>query len=220
MSYSAGRFTFAQRKGTYLPVPHVIEVLIGKSTVINPGDVLLLDVGTTVSTGSVPVVRPLFSGDTITTSNGLIGVAPYAVTTNSSGNIITPTYPITVDNKGRITTQLPSIPNALPSDPVTGYTRLWIYSFDPTNVYAAVTQSSDVSNFYLLNRALGVNASASSAPANYTIDDDAAAANAPLVCEYINTDDPQFNSANGGGVVFVSCRSQFYQRNTGGFFST
>jgi hypothetical protein len=219
MSYSAGRFTWAGRKGTSLGTPHVIEVLVGKSTILNPGDVLVMDVGSTWTSG-VPVARPLLSGDTITTSNGIIGVAPYAMTTNSSGNVITNTYPITVDNKGRITTQLPSIPSALPSDPVTGYTRIWIQSFDPTNLFAAVTQTSDIANFYDLSRALGIVASAASAPANYTLDDDAGNSNAPVICEYVNTDDPQFNSANGGGVLFVAGRSQFYQRNTGGFFNT
>ena len=215
----AGRFVWAWRKGNQ-PTPHVISVLVGKSTQIHNGDVLVADVGSTWTTGSDPVARPLFSGDTITTSNGILGVALYDMLTTSSGAVTQPSSPVTVDTKGQITPQLLSIPHALPSDPVTLYTRIWIASFDPTNVFQAVTQTNDVANFYLLSRALGIGVSASSAPANYTVDDDAAAANAPLICEDIDTDDPQFNSANGGGRVFVSCRSQFYQRNTGGFFST
>lgn len=220
MSTASGRFVFAGRKGTNHPVPHGITVLVGKSTEIHNGDVLVLDVGSTYSTGSTPVARPLLSGDTITTSNGLIGVALFDMLTSSTAKVQQPNYPVTVDVKARITPQLLSIPHALPSDPNTGYTEIYIASFDPTNLFWAYTQSNDVSNFYLLNRALGIGVSAASFPANYTIDDDTAAANSPLVCEYVDTSDPQFNSANGGGRVQVSCRSQFYQRNTGGYFSS
>lgn len=220
MATASGRFVFAARKGTTHPVPHCITVLVGKSTTINAGDVLVLDVGSTVSTGSTPVARPLFSGDTITTSNGVIGVALFPMKTDSSANVTQPSLPVTVDIKAQITQQLLSIPHALPSDPNTGYTEISIASFDPTNLFWAYTQANDVENFYLLNRALGIGVSAASAPANYTVDDDAALANAPLVCEYVDTSDPQFNSANGGGRLMVSCRPTFYQRNTGGYFST
>lgn len=220
MSTASGRFVFAGRKGTAHPVPHGIEVLVGKSTTINVGDVLVLDNGTTFSNGNVGVARPLLSGDTITSSNGVIGVALFPMKTDSSANVTQPSLPVTVDIKAQITQQLLSIPHALPSDPVTGYTRIYIASFDPTNLFWAYTKANVLENFYLLDRALAINASAASAPANYTVDNTIALANSPLVCEYVDVNDPNFNSAAGGGRVQVSCRSSFYQRNTGGFFST
>jgi hypothetical protein len=215
----AGRFQFAWRKDGAFPVPLAIEVLVGKSTVINAGDVLVLSTSSSLTTNGMRVVRPLFSGDTITTSDGLIGVAPFDVTTDANANVTVSSYPITVDNRGRITQQLPSIASALPTDPETGYTRLFIWAFDPTNVYRAQTAANDVADFYLLNRSVGITASAASAPSTYLIDDDAAAANAPLVVEGVDSDNAQFNSANGGGQVFVSCKSTFYARNTNGAFA-
>jgi len=212
-------FAYSGRKGPAFPTPDIIEVLVGKSTQLTNGDVLVYTNSATYTTGQNLVVRPLLSGDTITTSNGVVGVCPYAVGTDSSGNITSTTSPVTVDAKGRITPQLPSIPNALPSDPNTGYTRLWVFSFDQTNKFKAKTQTSDTANYYLLGRSVGVAASAATWPAVYTIDDDTAQANSPFIVEGVDTDDALYNSAAGGGAVFVTCKNTFYSRNTGGFFT-
>jgi len=211
---------FAQRKGTAFPTPLVGEALIGKSTEIHNGDVLVLTVNATYTANNIPVVRPLFSGDTVTTSNGLFGVALFDVQTDSNANMTTVSSPVTVSAQGKVSYQLPSIGFALPYDPATGYVRIYVALFDPQNVFAIRTQASDTANFYLLNRSLGINASAASAPATYTADDDAAAANAPVVCEGIDTTDPLFNSAAGGGRIFISCKTSFYARNiSSGWFS-
>lgn len=215
----AGRFNFAARKGTAFPTPDCITVLVGKSTQIHAGDVLVATNNSTYSNGTVIVARPLFSGDTVTTSNGLYGVALYDMQTDSSANPTSVTSPVTVDARGAIVTQVPNIGYVSPVDPVTLYAKTYIASFDASNTFGAQTATNDVANYYLLNRRVGITASAASAPSTYLIDDDAAAANAPLIVNNVDASDPQFNSANGGGTVFVSCVPTFNSAQTGGFFS-
>lgn len=212
-------FSYAGKKNSAFPTPDVILVLVGKSTQIANGDVLVPTNGSAYTTGNVLVARPLLSGDTVTTSNGLYGVAPYAVGTDSSGNITTTTSPVTVDAKGRINPQLQSIPAALPTDPITGFTPIWIFSFDQTNIFKAKTATNDPASYYLLGRSVGVTASAASWPAVYTVDDDAAQTSACLIVESIDADDPLYNSASGGGAVFVTCKNTFYAHNTNGNFT-
>lgn len=213
-------FQFAYRKGTPLPVPSAIEVLVGKSTQIHAGDVLVLTTNATYTgTGAnqYPVARPLLSGDTITVSNGVIGVALFGIQTNASANLVSVTSAVTVDTRGKLDTTLPYT-NILPTDPVSGYIRIFCAAFDGDNVFAGLTDSNELANFYDVWRGAGITASAATFPANYTVDIDGAAANACLVVEGVDTEHPQFNSANGGGRLFVSCKPTFYQRNTNGYF--
>lgn len=208
-------FAFAWRKGTAFPTPLAIEVLVGKSTQIHAGDVLVLSVNSTytgTTTSQYPVARPLLSGDTISTSNGILGVALFDIQTNSSGNLITVTSPVTVDTRGKLDTSLPYT-NDLPVDPVSGYIRIFCAAFDPQNVFWGLTDANEIANFYDLNRSAGITASSATFPANYTVDPDAGSANAPLVIEYVDSEFPQFNSANGGGRLGVSCKPTFYARN-------
>lgn len=203
--------------------PDVAEVLVGKSTRIYAGDVLVLDIGSTwtgTTTSQRPVVRPLFSGDTVTTSNGIFGVALFDFATDSSGYPTSVTSLVTVDAKSQVRYALNSIGDGLPADPTSGYTRIYVATFAPINVFAALTAANDIASFYLNGRAVGITCSAASAPSTYLIDDDAAAANAPLTVVGVDTQHPQFQSANGGGRVFVIGRPTFYQYNTGTFHST
>lgn len=214
--------TFAWRKGGR-STPLCIEVLIGKSTQLHAGDVLVQTVNSTYTGTGVnmyPVVRPLLSGDTITTSNGILGVALFDIQTDANGKQTTVASPVTVDTRGKLDTSMPYA-NDLASDPVSGYIRIFIGAFDPQNVWKGKTQTNDIASFYDVGRVMGIAASAATAPANYTLDDDAAAANAPVVCEGVDTEDPLFNSAGGGGAVFVSGLPTFYSRNiANGWFTT
>lgn len=216
----SGRFNYAGRKSTAFPTMDAITVLVGKSTQIHAGDVLVLTNGSTYSNGTQLVVRPLLSGDTITVSNGLAGVALYDFQTDSSANPTTVSSAVTVDIHGQVQYPLPSIGFAMQTDPVTGYTKTYIASADSSNLFQAQTQTSDVANYYLLNRRVGIAASAASFPANYTVDDDTAAANSPLIVTNVDASDPQFNSANGGGTVTVNVVPTFNAIENGTFFST
>ena len=62
----SGRFNYAGRRGPAFPTPDMITVLVGKSTQIHAGDVLVATNNSTYSNGTVLVARPLLSGDTIT----------------------------------------------------------------------------------------------------------------------------------------------------------
>lgn len=213
-------FQFAWQKGRALPTPECQEVLIGKSTQIHAGDVLVLTSSATYTTAGGPaVVRPLFSGDTITTSNGIFGVALFDIQTDSSANLTTVSSPVTVDNRGKIETSM-LIANILPRDPVSGYLKIWVAVFSPRNVFKGKSYSTDVLNYYAQNRSAAINASAASAPANYTVDITSTAANSPLYVEGVDQEDANFNSAAGGGVLFVSGLATFWQGQTATLYTT
>lgn len=207
---------FAYRKSGVLPTPDTIEVLVGKSTTINVGDILLRTLSNTYTGLGVlqyPVVRPLLSGDTITSSNGLIGVSPFSLTTDSGGKLTSWSSPVTADGRGKLEVNN-MYTNIFPVDPVSTYLRITIFSFGGDNVFAGLTATNDIANFYDQGRACGITASAAAFPANYTLNTSAAAANAPLIVEAVDSEHPQFNSANGGGRLFVSCLDAFYQQVT------
>lgn len=215
-------FTLAFVRGSVMPVPNCIEVLLGKSTTINPGDVLILTTNSTYTgTGAsqFPVVRPLLSGDTVTTSNGIVGVALFGAKTDSSGILTSMTSPVTVDTRGKIEVNNLYL-NDLPTDPDSGYLRIEIASFDADNVFRGLTTANDVADFYTVGRSAGITASAATFPSNYTIDVGAASANSPLIVDGVNTEHAQFNSANGGGMLFVHCNPAFNQNSTGTLWST
>lgn len=216
-------FTFAYRKGGR-STPLCIEALIGKSTQLHAGDVLLQTVNSTYTgTGLLqyPVVRPLLSGDSVTTSNGVLGVCLFDIQTDANAKQTTVASPVTVDTRGKLDTSMPYA-NDLATDPVSGYIRIPIACFDPQNVFKGKTQANDVANFYDVGRVAQIVASAATAPSNYTINtSNPAAANSPIIVEAVDSEDPQFNSANGGGALFVSGLPTFYSRNiAAGFFAT
>lgn len=211
--------TFAYRKGSVLPTPNCLEVLIGKSTQIHAGDILIRTENATYTTGATPVVRPLLSGDTVTSSNGIVGVALFDIQTNSSANLVSVSSAVTVDTRGQLNTSLP-ITNVLPTDPVTGYVRIYVGAFDPENVWRGTSATNDVVSFYQVGRLAGITASAATFPSNYTIDLNATTANCPFIIDGVDTEAPQYNSANGGGVVFVRCLPAFDQQNTGNLWAT
>lgn len=216
-------FSFAWRKGGR-STPLCIEALIGKSTQIHAGDVLVYTVASTYTgagASQYPVVRPLLSGDSVTTSNGILGVAMFDVQTDANANIQSVASPVTVDTRGKLDTTMP-YSNDLAKDPVSGYVRIFIMAWDPQNVFKGKTQTNDVANFYDVGRVAQIVASAASAPANYTINtNNPATANSPMVVEGVDSEDPQFNSANGGGALFVAPLYNFYARNiANGFFAT
>lgn len=212
-------FSFAMRRGTATGAPNFINVLLGKSTQIHAGDVLILTTHSTYSDGITAVARPLFSGDTITTSNGLIGVAPIDIQTDSSGKLTTVTSSVTVDTRGKLNVDQ-QYTNVFKSDPDTGYIVMPIFGFDAENIFRGTTDANDVVNYYIVGRSVGVTASAASAPSNYTINDDAGASNAPFVIDDVDTESPQYNSANGAGEVFFHCKDTFYQNDTGNLWTT
>lgn len=216
-------FQFAWRKGGRA-TPLCIEALIGKSTQIHAGDVLVQTNNATYTGGGGSqnlVVRPYLSGDTISTSNGIVGVALFDVQTDANANLQAVASPVTVDTRGKIDTSM-IYTNDLAKDPVSGYIRIFIACFDAQNVFKAKTKANDPANFYDVGRFAGIVASAASAPANYTVDTTlGSGTNAPLIVEGVDSEDPQFNSANGGGALFVSCMPTFYARNiANGFFTT
>ena len=204
------------------PVPDCGVALIGKSTQIHAGDILIRTNAIALNgsgTSGPAVVRPLFSGDTITTSNGIFGVALFDVQTDSNGNITTVSSPVTVDNRGKLDVWNMLL-NVLPPDSASGFMQLYVGLFNDKNVWAALTGTNIVANFYLAGRQMGITASAASAPSNYVVNDTAADANAPLICDSVDTEYPQYNSANGGGQVFVVARQTFNQQNTGTLWTT
>ncbi len=216
----SGRFSYAGRAATAFPTPDMVKVLVGKSTQIHDGDVLILTNNSTYSNGTTLVARPLLSGDTIVVTNGIVGVAPFDMQTNSSAAPINVTSPVTVDPRGQIQTQVPNLGFVSRTEPVTGYTEITVWAFSSQNRFFAQTQTSDVANYYLLNRNVGIAADQATFPSNYYVDDDAAAANAPLIVTDIAESDPQFNSANGGGSVTVVCKPTFYEGLTATFWTT
>ncbi len=210
---------FAYQKTSSLPTPNCITVLVGKSTQIHAGDVLIRTEASALTTNATPVVRPLFSGDTITSSNGIIGVALFDIQTNSSAKLTTVSSSVTVDTRGKLDTSLP-LTNVLPADPVTGFIEIYIASFDAENVFRGNSATNDVVSFYTVGRKAGITASAASAPSNYTIDLYGSSTNAPFIVDGVDQESPQYNSANGGGEVFVRCLPAFDQNLTGTLWAT
>lgn len=218
-------FQFAWRRSG-LPVPSVGEVLVGKSTTIRAGDVLIETNNSTytgTTTGQILVVRPLLSGDTITTSAGIKGVALFDIKTDSSAILTAMTSPVSVDTRGKVDTSM-IYTFDLPTDPDSGYIRIPIALFDTENVFAALTNANEIADFYALERAVGITASSSAVATagTHTIDVDAAAANCPLKVVGVDSEHPQFNSANGGGRLFVMGQPTFYTGpgGTGAYFTT
>jgi len=197
----------------------VSTALIGKSTQIHVGDILILTEASSLTTNATPVVRPLFSGDTITSSNGILGVALFDIQTNSSGNLVTVSSPVTVSTRGQLDTSLP-LTNVLPVDPVTGFVQIYYGTFDSDNVWRGNSATNDVVSFYQVGRKAGITASAASAPSNYTIDLNASSANCPFIIDGVDTESPQYNSANGGGEVWVRCLAAFNQGLTATLWAT
>jgi hypothetical protein len=211
--------SFAYQKTSSSPVPVCSTALIGKSTQIHVGDILILTEASALTTSATPVVRPLFSGDTITSSNGILGVALFDIQTNSSGVLTTVSSPVTVSTRGQLDTSLP-LTNVLPTDPVTGFVQIYYATFDLENVFRGYSATNDVVSFYQVGRKAGITASAASAPSNYTIDLNAASANCPFIIDGVDTESPQYNSANGGGEVFVRCLAAFNQTMTATLWAT
>lgn len=216
---------FAWRKSASMPSPLVGEGLVGKSTNIHAGDVLIETTASTYTgTGSnmYPVLRPLLSGDTVSSSNGYVGIALFDMQTDSNGKITSQASPVTVDTTGKLLVR--SIAQSLPIDPVSGWVRVYFALFDAQNVFAGLTSANELANFYDVGRSAGILASAATFPANYTVEvpqgSSFASTALGLICEGVDTEHPQFNSANGGGRVFVSCKPTFYQRGTGNLWTT
>lgn len=207
------------RKNT--PVPACSWALIGKSTQISVGDVLVLTNASGkngVGPGGPPVLRPLLSGDTVTTSNGIVGVGFVGIQTDSNGNIQSFTSPVTVDTRGKLDTNNMML-NDLPIDQASGFVMVPYMSFDYDDVFYAITATNVVANMYLRGRVISINAPAS-VPGSYTVSAPAAGTNAPLLCDAVDVDNAQYNSANGGGRIMVYCNPSFYQNATGNLWTT
>ena len=216
---------FAWNTNQALPVMATLTVLIGKSTNIHAGDVLIKTIGATYTgTGGsqYPVVRPLLSGDAVTSSNGYVGVALFDIQTDATGKITSQSSAVTVDTRGQL--QVRSIGQSLPVDPVSGYTQIYIASFARSNVFKGFTSTNELANFYDVERACGVLASSATFPANYTIEvpqgNSIATTAFGRICVGVDTESANFNSAAGGGAVFVSCKPTFYQEETGNLWTT
>jgi hypothetical protein len=211
--------SFAYQKTSGSPIPVVSTALIGKSTQIHVGDILIRTEASALTTSATPVVRPLFSGDTITSSNGILGVALFDIQTNSSGVLTTVSSPVSVSTRGQLDTSLP-LTNVLPTDPVTGFVQIYFATFDLENVFRGYSATNDVVSFYQVGRKAGISASAASAPSNYTIDLNASASNCPFIIDGVDTEDAQYNSANGGADVYVRCLAAFNQTATATLWAT
>lgn len=213
---AVGGFTFSYRKSSGESTPLCGLALVGKSTTIRANCVL---VETNPGGGAAVCCRQLNSNDTISTSNGILGVSMFDITTDANGKVIASSSPVSVDTRGKLDTTLP-ITNVLPTDPQSGYIQIPVMLFDPQNVFAALTATNELANFYDVNRSMGITASAATDPIGYTIEINPTSTAAALMCEGVDTEHPQFNSANGGGRLFVSCKPTFFSRNiTGGWFS-
>lgn len=206
-------FQFAWRRSG-LPVPSVGEAMIGKSTTIRNGDVLILTNNSTytgTTTGQILVVRPLFSGDTVATTFGLLGVSLLDIATDSNGKLTSIASPVSVDSRGKVDTSV-IYTNDLPTDPESGYLRIPVALFDDENVFAALTASNNIADYYAMLRNVGITVTGNDfdpAPV-HTINLAAAAANSPLKVVGVDSEHEQFNSANGGGRLFVMGLSTFY----------
>lgn len=217
-------FQFSKRLGSGSTIPNMVEALIGKSTQIHAGDVLIktnASAYNNVGPSGPAVIRPLLSGDTVTTSNGIFGVAMYDIQTDSNGRITTLSQPVTVDTRGKLDTYNMEL-NIFPLDPASGYSLIDIIAFDEQNCFLALSKSQEIVNYYDQGRAIGIFCSAASAPSNYQVTNTNAAANAPLICQGVNVDDPLFNSsASGTGAgMYVVCARTFDQGNNQNIWTT
>lgn len=218
-------FSFAWRRSG-LPVPSVGEALIGKSTTIYAGDVLILTNNSTytgTTTAQILVVRPLLSGDTIATTAGILGVALFDISTDSSAKLQDVTSPVSVDTRGKVDTSI-IYTNDLPTDPDSGYLRIPVALFDEENVFGALTASNNIADYYAMLRNVGITASSAAVgtAGTHTLNLAAASANSPLKVVGVDSEHEQFNSANGGGRLFVMGLSTFYvgPGGTAGYFTT
>lgn len=208
-------FSFVKNKVNNSNIPEVGVALIGKSTTIHAGDVLIR---TTASArngvgGSGPaVIRPLFSGDTVTSSNGLFGVSMCDLSTDANGNLTTVPSIVSVDTRGKL--DLYNMwANILPLDPASNFLQIPVILFTPDNVFQANAKNTEIVSFYDLGRPIGIFCSNSGSPSSYQVTATNAAANAPLVCDSVNTEDPLYNSsASGiGATMNVFCAQAFFQ---------
>lgn len=197
--------------------------LVGKSTTINAGDVLILTGHTTYSIGGVPVARPLFAADVtagMTAAKGIYGVALFDVKTDSAGKVTSLSGPSTIDGNARVQFALPSIAHALPKDPDSGLQKIYVAVFSPWNVFSALTLANEVADYYMAQRFAQIEASADSDPVHTIDHDPAETATSPVVVVGVDVLHPQFNSASGGGRVFVVGRNTFYSGSTGTHWAT
>ena len=151
-------------------LPDMVEVLVGKSTTIRKGDLLLL-CSHARYTASANVVRPVVSSDVMAAgTRDYAGVAPFDIFTDSSGNPIQTPAPVTLSG--------PQVAYAWPSmaeiirDAVTGYLRVPIYRWSTQNRFKIKAQSDDTINFADLHSKFWIIASAATPPANYNLSDD------------------------------------------------
>lgn len=199
-------------------VPYVMRALIGKSTKVSSGDVLVRTTAAAYTSGP-PVIRPLLSGDTVTASNGLLGVSLFEVETDANANIIKLTPPSTIDSGALPHLTVPSMAHIFfVKDTNSGYFYIPIAIFTVGTIFRANMQSDDAAAPTLIGKAVGVAASAASPPVIHTINDDALDANAPFIVTSVPSDEEGYNQL--GGKVYISIRDGFASYETGGVFTT
>lgn len=186
--------------------PAVRRVMVGKSTVINNGDLLIFTTNSTY-TASEKVVRPALSGDTLTVGTlDIAGVAMTNITTNASAVRIDQTPPVTTRNAA-VTSGFSGMGEFYNvEDPATGYTGITVYEWCSHNRFLIKPQSDDAFDFSNVNAKYGINCSAASAPATYTLNEDETGNTANCVVEGFLPDDAATLAVAGASGPWVIVR--------------
>jgi hypothetical protein len=139
-------------------IPILNEVLVGKSTWIRAGDLLVF---TTVAdrTASARVVRPHYSGedDTIDNSIGVAGVALYEIRTDSNAKLISPgpgSGAVTLSGV-QVLYDVPTVEYAQ-YDTTSGYVKAVVARWCSSNLFRMPFQTGDTFANTLLGTKLGI----------------------------------------------------------------
>jgi hypothetical protein len=189
--------------------PEMVRVIVGKSTTIKEGDVLVYtNVNTRTQLSNLPlVVRPLASGDTMNTSLGVAGVALFDITTDSAGKITQNTYPVTVSGNAVRSSAYPTV-GQVHSDVTTGYPVIAIARWSPENRFKCKVASDDTLSEVNLNIDYGFTCSSASDGSTYTINTDDTTTAPFRLRSYTPTDATSIATA-GGNWGFIEPLASF-----------
>lgn len=205
--------------------PVMVEELIGKSETIYAGDALALTTNATYAINSVPCVRKVLAADKTahykegTPVAGILGVAEWGGTTNSSGQWTSAALPGGVQ-PGAVNYQFPSMGGGISQEPVTAQSRVVLYGAVGSNVFVcALDSTASVATPALNNTLAGLILTTSNGITTFTIDTGAASADQCLRIIRCDESDPLYNNGHGGRVFFQFLGS-FDQYETGVNYSS
>lgn len=213
--------TYVGRSGHGLPSPWQAPFVMGNSQTVYGGDLM---VSTSVISGVISC-RPLAAADK--TANylvssvdaGVLGIAMAPATTNSVGFAISTPPPGGINTSGQVIYPLAGIPGSLAPETISGRSQMNIALADPTMLFAGrLDSTSAAATQALLNTKAGFILTASGSETIYTIDTNAASADAIILIQGIDENDPDYGKT--GGIVWFTVLGAYCQHLNGVNYTT